>query len=191
MHSDTAQPTIIPPPLFTKPNRRRNNRLNEYFAVVGLNDGPLLLADTPPPHLSEGADSAEKEQWHQQQQRRGQQDVPTGGGGGDPIPREESPSPMPLATARSFRQMKRPSYGSYELGTMRGKAFGGGDDADGPLRARFRARVLHRFPGYDHEDSPFPSNLSLFCLPGERWLTFRSLLKSWNRAHVVLGKNQI
>lgn len=169
MYSDTAQPTLIPPPLSTKPNHHRNNRLNEYFAVVGLNDGPLLLADPPPPHL-EGADSAsvEKEQrHHQQQQRRGQQDVPNGGGGGDPVPREESPSPMPLITARSIRMTKRPSYGSYELGTTRGKAFGGGDDADGPLRARFRARVLHRFPAYDHEGSPFPSNLSLFCLPGE------------------------
>ncbi|CAM9566572.1 unnamed protein product, partial [Choristocarpus tenellus] len=27
-------------------------------------------------------------------------------------------------------------------------------------------RVLHRFPLYDHDDSPFPTNLALFCFPG-------------------------
>lgn len=60
---------------------------------------------------------------------------------------------------------RRHTYGSCELGTVRAKARM--DGADGPMHARFRARVLHRFPAYDHEESAFPSNLSLFCLPGE------------------------
>lgn len=37
----------------------RNTRLNEYFAVVGIPDGPLLVADPPPPSVTEGEFSDE------------------------------------------------------------------------------------------------------------------------------------
>ncbi|CBJ25874.1 conserved unknown protein [Ectocarpus siliculosus] len=51
----------------------------------------------------------------------------------------------------------------------------------GPLHTRFRARVLHRFPGYDHEGNgcAFPTNLPLFCLPGGLKLSLEMTLPTF------------
>ncbi|CAM9708738.1 unnamed protein product, partial [Scytosiphon promiscuus] len=74
--------------------------------------------------------------------------------------------PLSPLAVRPTLPPRRRSYGSCELGMVRATSDAQG--MDGPLHARFRARVLHRFPAYDHEGDgcAFPANLPLFCLPG-------------------------
>lgn len=86
---------------------------------------------------------------------------------------QTSPTPPPGAPSAAPVLLRRPSlprrrsYGSCELGMVRTRPERDGADGGGPLYARFRSRVLHRFPAYEHEGSAFPANLPLFCLPGE------------------------
>lgn len=86
--------------------------------------------------------------------------------------------PAPLTRLDSAPARRR-TYGSCELGMIRAKARDAG--IDGPLYSRFRARVLHRFPGYDHEGAgcAFPANLPLFCLPGGLKLSLEMALPTF------------
>ncbi|CAM9959441.1 unnamed protein product [Ectocarpus sp. 12 AP-2014] len=248
-------------------NQRRNARLNEYFAVVGLHDGPLLLSDPipnesppspgrsstvppPPADKKKNGDGAVFEDHTGGEVNSGGSRVAaaaaaaaavtpamkgggTGGGssldkstdttksngtastvglnshggssnssssdGGssdssstdrettttttgrlaEGVPQkgcaaESAPPPTPFVRPNL---VKRRTYGSCELGKIQARPGG----MSGPLHTRFRARVLHRFPGYDHKGNgcAFPANLPLFCLPGGLKLSLEMTLPTF------------
>lgn len=169
-------------------NKIRNARLNEYFAVVGLPDGPLLVSDTHSGSTAQPATAVFSASW----KVRSRADPAAGSFSSSSSDDDEettedeghldSPPPSVAGGVRLPLQ-RNYTYGSCALGTVRAKGArgvggaGDGGEEDSPLIARYRTRVLHRFPAYDHEGSVFPTNLSLFCLPGETEIGFRRALQ--------------